>query len=283
MAKPRVASAFLDVIPTKVCYAARTMMNPILNIATQAARKASRAILRYVDEPDKIQASCKQENDYVTQADQQSEAIIIETIQKMYPDHAIICEESGALGNEKSEYTWIIDPIDGTANFMRGFMHFAISIAVMKKNQIEFGVIYDPIRQELFTATRGQGAYVNNRRMRVSPTKKLSDALIATGFPFCDKAKHIKPYLATFEKVFMHCRDIRRAGSAALDLAYVAAGRLDGYWESNLKIWDIAAGVLMIQEAGGKVTDFNNGSTFLENGNIVAGSLKMHEALIGYL
>lgn len=255
------------------------MMHPMLNIAVNAARQASKLILRYVDQMDKITISQKSLNDYVTQVDKLSEETIIAEIQKAYPKHSILAEESGDT-NAGSDFVWIIDPIDGTRNFMHGFPQFAISIALMKKNSIELGLVYDPIRQELFTATRGQGAYLNSRRIRVSDTKKMPGALIGTGFPFRDKNKNdLKKYLEKLEAVFLACGDIRRAGSAALDLAYVACGRLDGYWESDLKIWDVAAAGLMVKEAGGTITDFQGNDEYLK-GNIVAGNLKIHKELI---
>lgn len=255
------------------------MMHPMLNIAIQAARQASKIILRFVDQLDKVTVAQKSLNDFVTQVDKLSEEIIITEIQKAYPKHSILAEESGET-NSSSEFTWIIDPLDGTRNFMHGVPHFAISIAIMKKNQVEMGMIYDPIRQELFTATRGQGAYLNSRRIRVSETTKMATALIGTGFPFRDKNNNdLRMYVEKFEKVLLVCGDMRRAGAASLDLAYVAAGRLDGYWESDLKIWDVAAGCLMIKEAGGSVTDFQGGDQYLQ-GNIVSGNPKIHKELL---
>lgn len=258
------------------------MIHPMLNIAIQAARQASRAILRFFDQSDKIEITQKDQNDFVTQVDILSEKIIIAEIQKSYPHHGIIAEESGLQEAQDKEYCWIIDPLDGTRNFMNGIPHFAISIAVTKKNVLELGLIYDPIRQELFTATRGKGAYLNSRRIRVSETKKLSQALIGTGFPFYDK-ENTKKYLSVFENVFTHCNDIRRAGSAALDLAYIAAGRLDGFWESDLAIWDIAAGALMIKETGGMISDFQGGELYLERGDVVAGNAKVYKELLQQL
>jgi len=257
-------------------------MHPMLNIAIHAARVASRTILRYFDQLDKVDVFEKNQNDFVTQVDKQSEEIIINEIQKAYPRHAIIAEENGELNASTDEYCWIIDPLDGTRNFMQGFPHFAISIAVMKKNVLELGMVYDPIRQELFTATRGKGAYLNNRRLRVSPTKKFSATLIGTGFPFRDK-EQTEHYLKHFQNVFVHCSDIRRAGSAALDLAYIAAGRLDGYWETGLHKWDIAAGALMIKEAGGSITDFKGTENYMENGNVIAGNMKTQKELFTLL
>lgn len=254
----------------------RNMLHPILNVAVQAVRQSSRAILRYLDQLDRVRVTEKAPNDFVTQVDELSQEIIIETIQKSYPQHAIIAEETNALQTRESEYTWVIDPIDGTTNFIRGLPHFCISIGIMKKDQVEFGVIYDPVRQELFTATRGQGAFVNSRRMRVSNTKKLSESVLATGFP-----NQINESTQKMLGAFLTgCMDMRATGSAALDLAYVAAGRLDGYWESGLQIWDIAAGALMVQESGGKITDFRGENQYLQNGNVLATNFKLHAEML---
>lgn len=258
------------------------MMHPMLNIAVQAARQASKIILRFMDQMDKVEITEKSHNDFVTQIDKMSEECVITHIKKAYPDHCILSEEIGYQKGFNEDYCWVIDPLDGTHNFIHGFPQFAISIAVMKNNVTELGLVYDPIRQELFTATRGQGAYVNSRRMRISTTSKMEKSLIGTGFPFRNK-ETIKTYLDIFEKVFSRCGDIRRTGSAALDLAYVAAGRLDAFWESNLMNWDMAAGALMIKEAGGIVCDFQGGETYLENGKIVAGNPKILKELIGLL
>lgn len=259
------------------------MMHPMLNIAVAAARQASRIILRFLDQPDKIEIAQKSENDFVTQVDKMSEEIIISHIQKAYPDHAILSEESGFTKGFNEDYCWVIDPLDGTRNFMHGFPHFAISIAVLKKNIPELGLIYDPIRQELFTATRGQGAYVNSRRMRMGTAKKLESALIGTGFPYQHK-DNTKNYLKSLESIFLKCGDIRRSGSAALDLAYVAAGRLDGFWQNGgLASWDMAAGALMIKESGGIVSDFENADSYMESGKIVAGNMKIHKEMIQFL
>ncbi len=256
-------------------------MHPMLNIAIQAARAAGKVIVRFEDQMDKVSITEKNQNDLVTQVDHLSEATIIEHIQKAYPHHTILAEESGLHSEESqtSDYCWIIDPLDGTKNFVHGFPQYCISIALMHKNVLTLAVVYDPIRQDLFTATKGQGAYLNSRRIRVSPTKKLENALIGTGFPFRDK-QHLKPYLNTFQTIFPRASDIRRAGAAALDLAYVAAGKLDGFWEAALKPWDMAAGVLLIKEAGGMVSDFHNEGNFLDSGNIIAGNLRVHKELV---
>lgn len=252
------------------------MQNPYINIATQAARSASKVILRFMDRVDTIDVSEKIRNDLVTEVDHLAEQEIIQHIQKAYPKHSILGEECGLI--EGNEYCWVLDPLDGTANYVHSFPHFCISIALKKDDKIEAGVVYDPIRQELFTAVRGEGAYLDNRRIRVSDCKKPEQALIGTGFPF-RKKQHIKPYLTTFESIFLEVSGIRRAGAAALDLAYVAAGRLDGFWEASLNEWDMAAGVLLIQEAGGMITDFHGGDHYLFAGNIIAGNPKIQRTL----
>jgi myo-inositol-1(or 4)-monophosphatase len=253
-----------------------SVMHPLLNIAIQAARQASKTILRFMDRLDTIEINRKARNDFVTEVDRRSEQEIIQVIRKAYPEHAILGEESGY--NEGNETCWVIDPLDGTTNYIHGFPHFCISIAVKNHGQLEAGVVYDPVRNELFAAARGKGATLNDRRIRVSAVKKLEEALIGTGFPQRE-IEHAQEFLKTFQLVFPACAGIRRAGAAALDLAYVAAGRLDGFWEAYLKEWDMAAGILMIQEAGGMVSDFHGGKEF-SAGNIVAGNSKTHKALV---
>lgn len=253
-------------------------MHPMVNIATDAARRASKIILRAVDHIDSISISEKNPHDYVTEIDKAAEQEIINSLRKVYPDHQIIAEESGVLaGNE--ETTWIIDPLDGTRNFIHGFPHFAISIAFQSKGKIEHGVIYDPLRNELFSASRGEGARLNDKKIRVSSQKKLEDALIGTGFPF-RLPQHLKTYLSLFEALLPQTGDMRRAGSAALDLAYVAAGRLDGFFEIGLQPWDIAAGVLLIREAGGLISDFDGKENYLASGNVISGNPKVFKGLI---
>jgi len=252
------------------------MHHPLLNIAIDAARSASKIILRFMDHMESIEVSRKNINDLVTEVDKLSEQEIINHIQKSYPSHSILAEESGLI--EGNEYCWIIDPLDGTTNYIHSFPHFAISIAIKHNDKIEAALVYDPIRNELFTAAQGQGAHLNNRRIRVSDCKKLENALIGTGFPY-KKKQHIKPYLNVFESIFLEASGVRRAGSAALDLAYVAAGRLDGFWEASLKEWDMAAGVLLIQEAGGILSDFQGETNYLFSGNIIGGNPKIHRAI----
>lgn len=253
------------------------MSHPLINIAVTAARKAGTLIVRALDRPETLKISAKGENDFVTEIDHLAEKAIIEIIQKNYPSHGILGEESGYIKGD--DHTWIIDPIDGTTNFIHGFPHFAISIAIQYKDKIEHGVIYDPVRQELFTATRGQGAKLNQYRMRVTQTMQLQHALLGTGFPY-KQMDHLETYLKEFGAFTRQVAGIRRAGSAALDMAYVAAGRLDGFWERGLAKWDIAAGSLLILEAGGLLAEPNGESNYLESGNVVAASPKVLEAML---
>ena len=252
-------------------------MHPMLNIATAAAREAGKIILRNTDKLDRLKIEVKAQNDFVSQVDLKAEEVILETLQKAYPDHGIIAEESGKQ-NEGSEYQWIIDPLDGTTNFLHGFPQYAVSIGLQYKGRMEIAVIYDPVKNELFTAARGDGAQLNGRRLRVSPQKGLKGALLGTGFPF-KQPQHLDTYLETFKAVHPEAAGIRRAGSAALDLAYVAAGRLDGFWEIGLNSWDMAAGVLLVREAGGIVTDFSGEGNYLQTGNVVAAASMVYPAL----
>ncbi len=242
-------------------------MHPMLNIAIRAARAAGNVIIRQVDHAQDLSSNEKGKNDFVTEVDRQAEAVIIDTILKAYPKHAIHAEESGTQG--KSDYVWIIDPLDGTTNFLHGFPHYAVSIALRHKDKLVQGVVYDPLRQELFTTSRGEGAYLNDRRIRVSKRKHLQGALLGTGFPFRENAD-LEQYTEILKKLFPLTAGIRRAGSAALDLAYVACGRLDGFWEFGLKPWDIAAGALLIEEAGGVVSAIHPAVDYLSSGNIIS-------------
>jgi len=246
------------------------MREPIINIAVDAARSAGTIIIRALKRLDAVQVTEKNPNDFVTDIDQRAEKEIIKHIRKAYPAHGILGEESGEL--KGNDYQWVIDPIDGTRNFIHGFPHFAVSIGILYKNKIQHGVIYDPVRQELFTATRGKGAYLNERRIRVSTRKNLSECLLGTGFAYRHQDRENPIPLKVLASALPNCGDIRRAGSATLDLAYVACGRLDGFWEFGLHIWDIAAGILLIKEAGGLVSDPEGGETYLKTGNIVAAS-----------
>jgi len=227
-------------------------MNAYKNIAVRAAERAGNFVAKAFANRERIIAQSKGPNDYVSNIDKQAEEIIIDAIKYSYPDHAILAEESGQHGD--SDTVWVIDPIDGTTNFLQGIPHFAISIAVKQKGKTLAAVVYDPIKDECFTASNGGGAQLNNTRIRVSDKKKLDTALLATGFPFRGH-QDLGDYMRYFETIFPLCVDMRRAGSASLDLAYVAAGRLDGFWEFGLSEWDTAAGILIIKEAGGFVGD----------------------------
>lgn len=252
-------------------------MHPMLNIATRAARAAGDLIVRHLDRLDQLSVTSKDRNDFVSGVDRQAEDAIIRVLRKAYPKHSILAEESGSHPGD--DFQWVIDPLDGTTNFLHGFPQFAVSIALLHKGRLEQGVVYDPLRQEMFTATRGAGAMLNNRRLRVSSRTSLTGALLGTGFPYKDH-QHLDAYLGMFKDLIQETAGVRRPGSAALDLAYVAAGRLDGFWEIGLRPWDLAAGALLIQEAGGIVGDFTGGPTFIRNGNIVAGNAKIFAALI---
>ncbi|GAB4180073.1 MAG: inositol monophosphatase family protein [Rhodocyclaceae bacterium] len=244
-------------------------MHPALNFAVKAARRAGRIISRASLDADGIRITTKQRNDFVTEVDKAAEEAIIAVLRDAYPEHAILAEESGASGS--SEFQWIIDPLDGTTNFIHGLPQYAVSIALAHKGVLTEGVIFDPNRNELFTASRGAGAYLNDRRIRVSRRPKLADALIGTGFPF-RVFEHADAYLGMFREFMVKASGVRRPGAASLDLAWVAAGRLDGFWEIGLSPWDMAAGALLITEAGGLVGDLEGEPGFLESGNIVAGN-----------
>lgn len=256
------------------------MTHPLLNIAVTAARKAGGIITRAVDRLEAIKISHKAENDFVTDIDRAAEKAIIEIIHKAYPSHSILAEESGHHAGD--DYTWIIDPLDGTSNFIHGFPHFAVSIAVRHKDVIEHGVVYDPIKQELFTASRGQGAKLNRYRLRVSQQLSLKGALLGTGFPH-KNIDILDQYLKEFADLTRKAASIRRPGAAALDLAYVAAGRLDGFWEYGLSPWDIAAGALLISEAGGLLSEPNGGQNFLESGNVIAANPKLIDEMMSVI
>jgi myo-inositol-1(or 4)-monophosphatase len=252
-------------------------MQPLLNIAVRAARRAGDLIVRNLDRVSSLNVQAKGRNDFVSEIDQMAERDIIETVRRVYPEHAFLCEESGRHG--ESEVLWIIDPLDGTTNFLHGFPTFAVSIAVEVRGRIEHAVVYDPMRQELFTASRGYGAQVDGRRIRVSKQLTLDGALIATGFPYRENARWIDDYMAMLKAVMMETAGIRRPGAAALDLAYVAAGRTDGFWEIGLSAWDTAAGTLLVTEAGGMIGTLT-GQQYTQGGHVVAGTPKVYDALI---
>jgi len=278
----------------------RAPMHPILNIAIRAARRAGSVINRAALEGTPLEVANKQAKDYVTQIDRAAEAAIIEVIRKAYPDHAILGEESGehpgtapakAAGGSapgktadapKAEYRWIIDPLDGTTNFIHGFPQYCVSIGIQHRGLLSHAVIYDPGKNEMFTASKGRGAFLDDRRIRVSRCTKLGDALVATGFPF-KELKRIDLYMAQLRAMMESASGVRRAGSAALDLAYVATGRVDAFWELGLSPWDMAAGALLVQEAGGLVTTPEGKEDFLDTGDIVAASPKLMQALLEIL
>jgi myo-inositol-1(or 4)-monophosphatase len=256
-------------------------MEPMIKIALRAARKAGENIVRASDELHRFEVKAKGVNNFVTEVDLNAEQEIIYQLQKAYPDHAILGEESGFIGREDAEYRWIIDPLDGTTNFIRGIPHYAVSIACMYRGKLEHAVIVDPVRQEEFTASRGRGAQLNGHRIRVSDLANLEGALLGTGIPFknhCDDK--LEAYSKSIEVLASQCAGIRRAGAASLDLAYVAAGRLDAFWEIGLSSWDMAAGVLLVREAGGLVADIDASDNYLDSGNIVCGNPKCFKAVL---
>ena len=249
-------------------------MQPMLTIALRAARQAGEHIVRASDRMEGVTVSEKNTNDYVTEVDKIAEEIIINLLRKTYPDHGFLAEESGSIDSD-SDYRWIIDPLDGTTNFIRGIPHYAVSIACQYQGKLEHAVVYNPVTREEFTASRGRGAQLNGRRIRVTKRANLDGALLGTGIPFRKHQQEKMPgYLAALGELAQQTAGIRRAGSAALDLAYVAAGRFDAFWEMGLQPWDMAAGALLIQEAGGLMSDFEGNNHFMETGNIVCGNPK---------
>ncbi len=266
-------------------------MHPMLNVAVRAARQAGRLINRASIDVETVQITRKDRNDFVTEVDRASELAIIETLLAAYPTHAILAEESGFKPGKgctdehswkEAEYLWIIDPLDGTTNFIHGLPHYCISIALMERGVITQGLIFDPNSNELFTASRGRGAFLNDRRIRTSKRFRLEDSLICTGFPF-RRFQDQDQYLTLLRPLTEKGAVMRRTGSAALDLAYTAAGRFDAYFDRGLKAWDVAAGSLLITEAGGLVGDFNGNANYLDAGQVLAGNPKMFSALIPLL
>ncbi len=252
-------------------------MHPLLNVAIMAARNAGKTLIRKMIDLDRLRVEKKGHNDYVSEADHAAEKAVISTIHKHYPDHAILAEESGASGD--SDTLWIIDPLDGTTNFLHGFPVFCVSIAVKQKGRIEHGVVYDPLREELFTASRGHGALLDGRRIRVSGEIRLDRALIGTGFPFRQAEFEISAYMAMLAKAIQNTSGVRRAGAAALDLCYVAAGRLDAFFETGLAPWDLAAGGLIVREAGGIVSGLDGSEGYLDTGHVLTGTPKIYSGI----
>jgi myo-inositol-1(or 4)-monophosphatase len=252
-------------------------MHPLLTIAVRAARRAGELIVRSQHKADTLEVTAKSRNDFVTEVDRLAEAEIIAVIRKAYPQHGFLAEEGGRSGGD--EVVWIIDPLDGTTNFLHGFPQYCVSIAAEVRGRLEVATVFDPTRSELFTATRGAGAQLEGRRMRVTRQRTLEGALIGTGFPYRANLRYLKSYLGMLEVVMQQAAGVRRPGSAALDLAYVAAGRLDGFFEIGLSPWDTAAGTLLISEAGGHVATLT-GAEYRQEGHIVAGAPKVHAALL---
>jgi myo-inositol-1(or 4)-monophosphatase len=253
---------------------------PLLNIAVRAARRAGEVIIRSLNRLESLTVTSKGRNDFVTEVDRAAEQEIIATIRRHYPQHAFLAEESGRSG--ESETLWIIDPLDGTTNFLHGFPVFAVSIACQIKGRLEQAVVYDPMRGEIFTASRGAGAHLENHRMRVSKARVLEGALISTGFPYRANLRYLDDYLEMLKAVTQQAAGVRRSGAAALDLAYVAAGRVDAFWEIGLSPWDTAAGTLLVQEAGGRIGTLT-GEEYRQEGHIVAGTPRVYAALIELL
>ena len=258
-------------------------IHPMLNIATRAARAAGAIINRAALDLDVLKVAAKGTNDFVTEVDRAAEQAIIQILLDAYPDHGILAEESGREhGSKHSDYLWIIDPLDGTTNFIHGFPVYAVSIALSFRGKMEQAVVYDPTRNDLFYASKGRGAFLNDRRLRVSKRTRLADALVGTGFPF-RRGDNFKRYLKMFEEVMPHCAGLRRPGAAALDLCYVAAGWYDGFFETGLQPWDMAAGSLMITEAGGLIGNFTGEADFLYQREVVAGNPKIYGQLVQLL
>lgn len=259
-------------------------MHPMVNIALRAARKAGELIVRSADQLDSMSIEQKDMNDYVTKIDKAAEKEILYHIQKAYPEHSILAEESGEIAPENgdAEYCWVIDPLDGTRNFIQGIPHYAVSIACLHKGKFQHAVIYDPVRNEEFVASRGQGAQLNGRRIRVTDKSTLDNALLLSGLPSLTRqAKYREGYLNCIDKLqTQHQANFRNEGSAALSLAYLAAGRADAYWEPSLKKWDMAAGILLVQEAGGMIADFAGGADYYESGNVVATNKKCFKPML---
>jgi myo-inositol-1(or 4)-monophosphatase len=258
-------------------------LHPMLNTAVKAARAAGGIINRASMDLDRLHVTTKSPNDFVTEVDQAAETAIIDTLLAAYPGHAILAEESGnSRGARDSEYVWIIDPLDGTTNFIHGLPVYAVSIALAHRGQVQQAVVYDPTRNDLFFASKGRGAFLNDRRLRVSKRTRMAESLIGTGFPF-RKGDNFKRYLKIFEAVMPHCAGLRRPGAAALDLCYVAAGYYDGFFETGLSPWDVAAGSLLVTEAGGLVGNFTGDADFLYQREVIAGNPKIYAQMVGLL
>lgn len=256
-------------------------MSLYLPVAVQSAKAGGKILMARLGKLKPSELSRKGKHDWVTAADRASEAAIIRTIKRTFPTHTFRAEESAPTA-AAAEYQWVIDPLDGTVNYIHRFPMFCVSVALMKQGRLEVGVIFDPSRNELFTAQRGRGAWLNGRRIHVSPSRTFADTMLATGFPFRAQ-RYLDLYLTSFRRIFLKTGFVRRAGSAALDLAYTACGRFDGFWEMSLSAWDMAAGALLVEEAGGKVSDFFGRADYLDNGHIAAGTRVVHKNLVKIL
>ncbi|UGQ49200.1 inositol monophosphatase family protein [Massilia endophytica] len=256
----------------------------MLNTAVKAARRGAAVINRASFDLDRVTVTEKQQCDFVTDVDQAAEQAIVEVLQKAYPDHGFITEEGGVIGtvNDESEFVWIIDPLDGTTNFMHGFPQYAISIALQQRGVVTQALVYDPVRNDLFTATKGAGAYLNEKRIRVNKLDRVSGALLGTGYRNGNQAA-LDEYLKMYGIMAARSHGVRRAGAASLDLAYVACGRLDGFYEKNLQPWDIAAGALLVTEAGGIAGEFNGEANYMKTGHIIAAGPKVFGQMVGLL
>ena len=253
------------------------MQKPVVNVMVKAARQAGTVILRHMSKLDSLNVVEKNRMDFASEVDALAEQEIVKELRRSYPDVAILAEESGAMG--KGRQTFVVDPLDGTSNFLRGMPHFCVSIALVENGEPTDGVVFDPLRNELFTASKGAGAVLNDKKIRVSDRKDLAGSLLLTGFPPRERPR-LAPQLEAMRLLLQDAEDFRRTGSAALDLAYIACGRADGYFEAGVKAWDIAAGILLVREAGGRVCDFRGrGEKLLDGGQIVAGNVKFSEAL----
>ncbi len=257
-------------------------VSPTLNVMINAARKAGRSLIRDFGEVEQLQVSIKGPANFVSIADTKAEDIIFRELNKARPEYGFLMEESGVTDGADTTHRWIVDPLDGTTNFLHSNPMFAVSIGLEREGQMVAGVIYNPASDQLFTAEKGKGAYMNDRRLRVAARKTLADALLTTGIPHRGRDGHPR-FLKEMEAVMKEVAGIRRTGSAALDLAFVAAGRFDGYWERNLKPWDMAAGIVIVREAGGIVTGLDGADTMLETGDVIAANIQMHKALLPFV
>lgn len=254
----------------------------LINVMANAAIRAGRSLTRSFGDIEKLQVSMKGPADYVSEADHRSEKILFEDLQKARPHYGFLMEEGGVVEGKDNSNKWIIDPLDGTMNFLHGIPHFSISIGLERDRELFAGVVYEPITDQMFWAEQGKGAFLNERRLRVSTRRDVKECLFATGIPFAGREGH-KPYLAQLENVMAGSAGVRRSGSAALDLAYVAAGRYDGWWEKGIKQWDIAAGIVLVREAGGVVTDYSGKKDMMEKCEVIASNVDVHRPLKQFL